>query len=1007
MTDYYSFHTYIQEAYIAVHEWLGTKSNGYKDVPYPKKDPEKTKELLQEKTLKSAAAQYYFWFPTHYFKVIHTLENIITRLQFLSWIKHNQHICLIDVGCGAGAATAAFLETIIRFREEEKFTHSIEVLCLGIEPNQEALAIYKKLVTTIGNKIESSNIKLTLKIYPKKIQEVASSLIGFLNQECEKWQQPCITDAIIMQSNIVSALEETFGIQKKDYERLLELDIEPEDIINNDDKFGIEEARAYKWLLEDAAIDNLHSITIGTVQFGPSVKKMGAALDKEFSSSNHSVKQLGEGTHKVYYENPLGSYWREKKGIIQNKKPSNFHVDARTITSEKLQKDEDWKQLINLENLEKAWVYARDNLLKGSFVDEVEVRLFERNINQNLIYLQKQLMTYVQDVAKHQDYVPYKFVKNSLSTRPKGLQRLEEEILSVAVIQNLGKKAAKLQGNSYAYRFASEYGNRESLYESWFRAYNRFLADVRTNAKKNEGGVVVRLDVESFYTKIIQDCLVELTQKELTESDRVRWLIKLLLSKNLDEHELGYGITQGSIGSGFYANLYLTPVDIRFGCQPSDNEWEVQFARYLDDMILVVPDATDVTEVLDTIKYELTQLGLKFNEEKTEIYDKVSDFLEAIAEDDLLKQLSDDFFDLVNFLWICNSNYRHKFEAAYKKDDDLWWHLVEKYQKCLKSISIYVEIRDLSRKICRYLLDWKQRDRDLKNRQELKLPKLLDFDAEHIEMQSWADIFHNQNKDWVKERDRLSDELAKLFIESFNKLKQLEGVISDRKMNNKKRKLKSRMRFAFNKLSLLGLIEIKKEIVDILCKEPWILREAIQVLDSLARQGFVIEIVEVIAFYQDSLLEMSEYIRAVALRAIRFLPETNEYVWNQIVKYSTTASLVERLMATETWLYLGHLSHQFVSDRDINAVLEALHAVPPPTNRLKKNYLLILALYDNQAIFDEPVESNNLMLKEARNLALEGSAENLFGYYEPQILRNKYYSKKRQTDSDRVPLVSI
>jgi hypothetical protein len=206
----------------------------------------------------------------------------------------------------------------------------------------------------------------------------------------------------------------------------------------------------------------------------------------------------------------------------------------------------------------------------------------------------------------------------------------------------------------------------------------------------------MRVDIESYYTRIVQDSLLELT-KDLTESERIRWLLKILLSKQLEEHQVGYGITQGSIGSAFYANLYLKPLDLRFGTQPNDNEWKVMFSRYLDDMTLFVPDPDDVTAVLETLNEELEKLGLNLNKEKTEIYDRVSDFVESIKEDDLFVEVNLEFDKVMNGLWIGNYQYRKEFAGAYRNNNnELWRHLLDQYQKCLCSIKIYIEVPDLS-----------------------------------------------------------------------------------------------------------------------------------------------------------------------------------------------------------------------------------------------------------------------------------------------------------------------
>ena len=150
----------------------------------------------------------------------------------------------------------------------------------------------------------------------------------------------------------------------------------------------------------------------------------------------------------------------------------------------------------------------------------------------------------------------------------------------------------------------------------------------------------------------------------------------------------------------------------------------------------------------------------------------------------------------------------------------------------------------------------------------------------------------------------------------------------------------------------------------------------------------------------DETTSLSEYIRAVTLRGIRFLPAINKYVWEKIVEYSTTGTTIECLMATETWLHLSHVAHQFTTDDHINAVYQALESDPPPVKRLRKNYILILGMYDKKINMEVLGKDSDYMLDEALKVALEGSNSDLFEYEEPKIIRDRYYSGKRQSNAD-------
>ncbi|HEY9299339.1 MAG TPA: hypothetical protein VIQ31_23855, partial [Phormidium sp.] len=334
-------------------------------------------------------------------------------------------------------------------------------------------------------------------------------------------------------------------------------------------------------------------------------------------------------------------------------------------------------------------------------------------------------------------------------------------------------------------------------------------------------------------------------------------------------------------------------------------------------------------------------------------------------------------------------------------NNELWRHLLDQYQKCLCSIKIYIELPDLSRRIYKYLFDSKKRQNDLKREIELNLPPLPSDDRE-MSIREWEYAFQQLNYEWRGEKDRLRTKLINIFRESFKEREEIQKIPSDREKSRRQRTLKTYIRFAVNKLLILGFTEIVRELVEILCEKPWVFREPLQIVESLAIQGYLVELMEVIAYYQNRSIRMSEYIRAISLRAIRFLPTINEYAWEKVVEYSINGTLVERLMATETWLCLAYNNRcdGLVQDSHIEDVSIALHSEPLPKARLKKNYLLILGLYKRDAISDESVDNNDYMLCEAYKMALEGSIEDLFEDYEPKIIRDKYYSGKDQSSGD-------
>jgi hypothetical protein len=1008
--NYRSFHPLIADAYTNVHEWLATKqaANGYRQLHF-----NNIREKLEKTDLMHIAFQYYALFPTHYFKVAHILDTIVTKEQLLRWLNYKPRLCVLDIGCGAGAASVAFLEAVINLKKQGLLSSNVDIFCLGLDPNSYALILYQKLIEQIKESILPLGINLDFKGLYQGFPNAIYPVTRHLKHKLELWQRPCLSNVIVMQLNVISPLSKVYNEHQKTYEQLKNLGLDSNFIVESFEEFGLAEALAYKQLLEDVPIDIMHILTIGTknmemhVQVGTNstktleerIQEMAASLNQVFRT-RHTIEQNNAGNHRVYFENPINSYWKDRNNPRYH---TDFYADFQTIINANFKEDKDWNSIISLENLQLAWVRARYNLLfKEALCDETEIRLFEENLDERIAVLQQQLLAYADDIALTDDCISYKFPKNISNTRPRALTRIEEEILSVAIIQKLGNKLSRLRGRSYAYRISPSYGNRDTeyLYEYWFNAYSSFIKSARNSAENHMNGAVLRVDIESYYTRIIQEVLCSELSKELTESERVRWLLRILLSKELNEHETGYGITQGSIGSGFYANVYLTSIDAKFG---SGNQWGVEFFRYVDDMILIIPDPEDIDNILRIVNEELGRIGLNINDSKTEKFFAVSQFLEETNEDQLLDKLSERYECVVNPLWIMDSEKRVNFKKAYR-NDEIWWDDIERYKHCLRAINIHITETELSRKVYKYLFSPKSREKALNKRKEilgregeLKLAQLPN-DESVTAINDWFSFFASFNLEWMIDRETLRKDLIKLFQESWEQLRQ-----ADSRSVSQERKLQRYIRFAIYRLTVLSLEEIRGQIVEILQEAFWIIREPSHVIESFARQGYQAEIINLLLHYKNSTKSV-EYLRSVTLRAMRFLPNINAQEWEDIVHFATildgSVSVAEKLMATETWLYLGHKYNNFKQNHHINAVKDALRSEPPPPTRLQKNYLLILGQFESNALQEFPVNSSDLMLRDARNRALAGNPSDIFDLPELSIIRQNYYGGQGATDRE-------
>jgi hypothetical protein len=991
ITAKYRFHNCTLEAYRATLSWLRDQpeaanydSLGYSEV----------KGKLEEATLLSAAAQFHTYFPTHFFKTAHTLRQAITWPRLAGWLRHNPRLCVVDIGCGAGAGSAALVETLLRLQEEKQIESSVQICCIGVDPNENALALYATFLSNLRRSIEnrpsSPHLDISLDYEPRGIPDVTGWVIDSLQEKRASWDLPNLAHVIVMQVNVVSPLERDYVNQRSKYTRLARLGIQMGKTTRNQGKFGCEQAYACKLILESVGIDQMHVITIGTDGYGQRVREVEETLQSIFSSNSHEVQTIDEEEEysAEFYNPPLGRF------SDRETYPTTFYASVISVTSRELQDDTDWREVVSLDNLRLAWVRTRYELLRESFTDEVEIRLFENDLDENLRRMQAQLEAYAEEVARANDYVAYEVPKSTDSVRPRGLSPIEEEILAVAILQKLGRKV--LRECSYAYRIQSRESGRDTeyLYEYWWQAYKEFLSSACKAAEELAGGAVLRVDIRSFYTRIEQDRLIRLTSTNLApRSKRIEWLIRLLLSKDLDDHEVGQGIVQGNIGSGFYANIYLGAIDGLFGV---NNEWGVKYFRYVDDMILVVPEPNDgrslcdvVNEIEQALEDALRDRNLELNEDKTKTYDEPEEFIHDIQSDPALDQIERQLNALTNRLWILDPDCRSLFIDCADRDE-LWWHRVKLYCKCLNQAGYYVKPSLVSRWIHRYLFNDSRRRIDLQGNSELVIERLpLEDDTA---VRQWVVDFELRNAEWLEEKHELNQRLIDMFLDAWNALRAPVALAP-----GERRKTETRLRFVLSRLCSLGFGRALESVIEVLVDSPWVTKEPARVLEGVARQSCHRELLSIFPEYLALEHDIATYLRAVTLRAMRFLPEVYGEHWDIIVEFSMHGEeLIEQLMATETWLFLNDTPGFIEQAQHIGMIREELAKDPP--HRLTRNYLLILKQYDSLEMLGD--ELSLPIAQYVGKVSSRQGASGLFDYVEPHNVR-KFYGGRQAEESEK------
>jgi hypothetical protein len=991
----FSFHPIIKAGYVDVHNWL-SRLDGVPD--YRRNNAwNKVDKLLKESTLESAALQYYVWFPTHVAKVAFALEQLIGVDRLAEWLKYNTQVTVIDVGCGAGAASIAFVNCLLNLHESRQIQHPISVRFIGIDPNEFAIAIYNQQITRLKSKVKQYGIDITCKLIPEGDLRAVNQIREELANLRESLKVPFLAHVFLFQANIVSPFSERYHETESKRQRMVALGISDTELGDAQEVFGKEEAIAYKQILENASVDNLHIITVGTDDYEQRVVELAQAIDNEFQGKNHIVDRLGGGKYSVTYEVPDYCYWKEYRNTTQWE--FDFCAAVSSISNVALA-DEDWKEIKSTKNLLSAWARARHHLLEQTLVDEIEIRLFESKLDVNISRLQQQLVAYAQDVVRTDGRLHFKFPKGNDESRPLGLSRIEEEILSTALIQKLGQRISGITSRSYAYKFSRTYGDssNEYLYENWYEAYGRYIEDARISAQNNVGGVVIQTDIKSFYTRIIRDNLILLSTEQLSRSARVEWLLKMLFSRDIDEHEAGKGIVQGNIASGFFANLYLIDLDARFG---PNNEWNAKFFRYVDDMIIVVPDPEHIGEVIAALIQELSKdnIDLELNLQKTEYFRDVSEFIRVTDKDEKLDELRDRFQCWISCLWILDEEHRQVFRRAYNESQVEWWYRIELYRACLRSVGIVIDAPLLSRRVYKYLFNDRLCERDLSWQQPFKIPHLPDsIDEDQVGV--WKIEFEKVNDSWVEEKMSLSDALRELLSES---RAELLTAIAQENTRDEKRWIRT-FRFCMNKLVQIEFKydDVVEIAVETMIELPWLIRNPHKLTEVLAIHGYINHIDSLLTYYADETDETKEYMKSIIVRAIRFLPDVSHSLWQQVAESAVSFSDVVSLMATETWLKVIQNQPELVEENHLQQIKLALSKDPAPISRLIKNYLLIMGEHGWE-VAENKEDNLDFMLNDVYEIIQTDNVDSLFDYYEPEILTRDFYSGYRSEYEDYQP----
>jgi group II intron reverse transcriptase/maturase len=240
---------------------------------------------------------------------------------------------------------------------------------------------------------------------------------------------------------------------------------------------------------------------------------------------------------------------------------------------------------------------------KATGIDNESWSDFEKKLQDNLYVIWNRLAsgTYFPSAVREAE-----ILKKDGKTRKLGIPTLRDRIAQEVVRKRMEQRIDHLfHVNSYGYRP--------------LKSARQAIEEVRKNCKTTDW--VIDLDISKFFDEISHELMLKAVEHVIEErwvSMYVkRWLEMKIVNKAGEETDRGgKGTPQGGVISPLLANLYL-----HFALDKwlEKKDAELRFVRYADDMVIHCQRKEEAESLLQEIKERLQVVGLRLNEEKTQI----------------------------------------------------------------------------------------------------------------------------------------------------------------------------------------------------------------------------------------------------------------------------------------------------------------------------------------------------------------------------------------------------
>ncbi|MGE5584040.1 MAG: reverse transcriptase domain-containing protein [Bacillota bacterium] len=249
-----------------------------------------------------------------------------------------------------------------------------------------------------------------------------------------------------------------------------------------------------------------------------------------------------------------------------------------------------YPKVYDFENLLEAYKKARKC---KRFRDEVLA--FTRNLEENLISIQNELIWKTYKVGRYREFFIFDPKKRLIMALP-----FRDRVVQWAIYRVLNPLLERRYiSDSYACRVG--YGTH--------RAADRLQYWLRYLARRYPRVYVLKLDISKYFYRVDHNVLMDILRRIVADEDLL-WLLETIIRSEdtkfgipLGDHCFecqrvkGVGMPIGNLTSQMFANLYLNELD-----QYAKHVLRVRhYIRYMDDVIILHPDKKYLWQLKDEI----------------------------------------------------------------------------------------------------------------------------------------------------------------------------------------------------------------------------------------------------------------------------------------------------------------------------------------------------------------------------------------------------------------------